>query len=270
MPRPHSREAQAKHRIPVIDRMMEVLGLLEAMADGASMQDLVASLDMPRTTIYRIVNTLQLHGMIRRNPAGKFELGPRLLGLASHVSRTPRDKDLVLAAQPHMDRLSAELGESCKLSVLDGDSVLVVATSQGRRDYALTALVGQILPMHAGAAGKQLMAHLPTARLEAELGKEREAFTEHTVTDREALSAQLREIARKGWSEDQGEGIVGINAYAAPILDKTGAVAGALSVPFLASTSRHHHEVIRKAVIRAANEISAAMPDSQYEGAGAP
>jgi len=75
-----------RHRIPVIDRMMEVLGELEAREAGASISDLVARLGLPRTTVYRILNSLQRHDMVQRSEAGSYHLGHRLLALASHVA----------------------------------------------------------------------------------------------------------------------------------------------------------------------------------------
>ena len=58
-----------KHRIPVIDRMMDVLGELEVRDSGATISDLVVKLGLPRTTVYRILNSLQLHDMVQRSEA---------------------------------------------------------------------------------------------------------------------------------------------------------------------------------------------------------
>jgi len=74
-------DAALKHRIPVIDRMMEVLTQLERRDNGATIRDLVTELKLPRTTVYRILNTLQLHDMVRRDGGGAYRLGRRLLSL---------------------------------------------------------------------------------------------------------------------------------------------------------------------------------------------
>src|SRR5690242_17887410 len=79
-------DAALKHRIPVIDRMMDVLGQLERRDSGLTIRDLVSQLHLPRTTIYRILNTLQMHEMVHRDADGAYHLGRRLLGLASHVA----------------------------------------------------------------------------------------------------------------------------------------------------------------------------------------
>src|SRR4028118_2110813 len=68
------RPATEKHSVPVIDRMMEVLTELERRVEGASITDLTATLGQPRSSIYRILNTLERHDMVRRNPDGTYVL----------------------------------------------------------------------------------------------------------------------------------------------------------------------------------------------------
>ena len=158
-------DAALKHRIPVIDRMMEVLEQLETRESGATIRDLVVQLKLPRTTIYRILNSLQLHDMVRRDEAGAYHLGRRLIGLASHVAAGASTLDLVAFATPVLEQLSNDLGEGSKLSVLDNEGILVLAAVQGRRPYALSVAPGQRMPVHAGAASKLLLAFRPDAEI---------------------------------------------------------------------------------------------------------
>ena len=144
--------AIAKHRIPVIDRMMDVLFQLEKRAGGATIRDLVEALRLPRTTVYRILNTLQFHDVVRRTAEGSYRLGPRLIALAARTFADAQDYDLATLSMPHLERLSEVTGEGSKVSVLDGDAILVVAAVQGTRQYALSVVPGQRLPLHAGAA----------------------------------------------------------------------------------------------------------------------
>lgn len=253
-------DAAQKHRIPVIDRMMDVLEQLEHRDGGASISDLVGTLELPRTTLYRILNTLQLHDMVRRDDSGAYQLGSRLLALAAHVATGGSQIDLVAIAQPLLDRLSGELGEACKLSVLDGDATLVIATSPGRREYALSVAPGQRLPCHAGAAGKLLLAHLDDAARQAALTRPLVGYTTRTLTDPKRLAAELARIRRQGWSQDRGEGLPSVLAFAAPVFDTRGHMVAALSVPFLAGTETGRMEGLRLATIATAKAISAAIP----------
>ena len=251
-----------RHRIPVIDRMMDVLALLERRPSGATIREMVEALGLPRTTVYRILNTLLHHDMVRRSDDGSLRLGPRLLALAARTIGNAHDFDLPSLAMPHLQGLSEQTGEGSKVSVLDGDGVLVVAAVQGSRDYALTVVPGQRLPLHAGAASKVLLAHLPKAELSARLGGKLAGYTGRTIRDPHRLSAELAKIRRQGFAHDKGEYAPSINAFAAPIPDRTGKVIAALSVPYLAGADKPHMEKIRVSVIAVAGAIAADLPRS--------
>lgn len=256
-------DAAARHGVPVIDRMMEVLGAVERGGGaGATIRQLTGALGLPRTTVYRILNTLQRHEVVRRDPGGAYHLGRRLLSLAARVAARATDVDLAAVAQPHLDRLAAELGEGVKLSVVDGDRVLVLAAAQGRRGYALTVAPGQQLPIHAGAAGKLLLAHQPPEGQAYLLAKPLAAYTGKTITEPGRLAAELARIRRLGWAQDRGEGAPSIQAFAAPVVAGDGRLAAAVSVPFLAGTEPSRMEEIRLAVIETARAISAALREA--------
>jgi len=251
--------AIAKHRIPVIDRMMEMLFALERRPNGATIRELVEFLRMPRTTVYRILNTLQHYDVVRRTGEGMYRLGPRLLGLAARSIRGASDYDLAAVAAPHLENLAAVTGESCKVSVLDGEELLVVAVVSGKRGYALTVAPGQRLPLHAGAAGKILLAYLPKEELKRRLRGTLARYTPRTLTDTRRLSAELARIRRQRWAQDRGEQSSGVHAFAAPIFDRNGAIIAALSVPFVAGAKASQMQNIRLAVVAAAAALGGAL-----------
>jgi DNA-binding IclR family transcriptional regulator len=249
-----------RHRIPAIDRAMDVLGLLERRLAGASIRDLVDVLGLPRTSIYRILNSLETHGMVRRSGEGSYTLGPRLLTLAARVVAEGQHYDIAAIAGPHLERLSEEIGEACKVSAMDGDGVLVLAATQGKREFALTVAPGQRLPIHAGAASKVLLASLPKPDLDKILQNPLVAYSSRTLTDPRKLRAELSRVLRQGWAHDKGEYAPSVHAFAAPIPDRTGRVVAALSVPYLAGAEPHRMEQIRVAVIAYAGAIAADIP----------
>jgi DNA-binding IclR family transcriptional regulator len=250
----------ARHRIPVIDRMMDVLFQLEKRSDGATIRDLVDRLGLPRTTVYRILNTLQFHDVVRRLGDGSYRLGPRLVALAARAVGDRHGLDLATLSKPHLDRLSRETGEASKLSVRDGDGVLVVAGAPGTREYALTVVPGQRLPLHAGAASKVLLAAMEKDELAEFLSRRLARYTSRTLADRKRLQAELARIRRQGWAQDKGEYTPSIHAFAAPIADRHGRVIAALSVPFLAGASAAHMDKVRMAAIAAAGSVAADLP----------
>ena len=249
----------AKHTIPVIDRMMDVLAELERHAGGLTIRELNEILPVPRTTIYRILNTLQRHEVVRRGEDGSYQLGRRLLSLAAHTTTRFSQANLVAACQPILERLAAELGEGVKLNVLADGGVLVLAAAQGRREYALTVAAGQRMPIHSGAAGKVLLAFEPDEFVDDLLASPLPAYTGKTLTDPRKLRAELARIRRLGWGEDRGESAPSIQAFAAPVMDGNGTVIAALSVPYLAGTSDARMEDIREVTIRTARTLCEAL-----------
>lgn len=253
-------DATSKHRIPVIDRMMDVLAQLERREGGLSIRDLVSRLHLPRTTIYRILNTLQSHEIVHRDESGNYKLGRRLLSLAAHVAAGASQVDLAAISQPILDQLASELGEGVKLNVIDNSDILVVAAAQGRREYALTVAPGQRQEPHAGAAGKLLLSHLGPTELDTWLARPLAAFTSKTLTDPKRLKSELLRIRRLGWAQDKGETTPSIQAFAAPVYDTRRELVAALSVPFLAGTGPSRMEEIRLASLAAARAISTKIP----------
>src|SRR5580693_3988994 len=101
--------------------MMEMLFVLEKRPDGATIRDLVEALGVPRTTVYRILNTLEHHDVVRRSGEGLYRLGPRLLRLAARSIGDSKGYDIATIAPPFLRSLSSETGEGSKISIVDGE-----------------------------------------------------------------------------------------------------------------------------------------------------
>jgi len=198
---------------------------------------------------------------VSRSSQGAYRLGPRLLGLAARSIGNTQGFDLAALAKPHLESLSAETGESSKISVIDGDDLMVVAASTGKREYALTVVPGQRLPLHAGAGGKTLLAYLSEDEIDRRLRLTLRRYTPRTLTDPRRLRRELAAIKRLGWAQDKGEYSSSIHAFAAPVLNRNGAVVAALSAPFVAGAQAVHMEEIRLAVVAFASRLAAALPE---------
>src|SRR5262245_28055435 len=136
------------HRIPVIDRMMTVLEALEGRRAGATVADLAQALRIPRTTVYRILNTLEGHRMVaKRSEDGGYVLGTRFVRFARFV---PELVDIAAAARPTLEALAERVHETAKLSIREGDDAVVVAVVQSPGGYAISTRVGRRFPLHAG------------------------------------------------------------------------------------------------------------------------
>ncbi|WGF88439.1 IclR family transcriptional regulator [Marinivivus vitaminiproducens] len=246
----------SRNGLPVIDRMCAMLGMLELRLQGATIRDLSDDLDLPRSTVYRSLNTLEAHGIVRRSAAGAYSLGPRVLTLAAQVREDVADDDLAAFVEPWLRRLSEIIGEASKVTVRDGDRALVIAVAQGSSGYGLTIIAGQSFPLHAGGASKLLLAHMPEPEIEAFLSQPLKGLTRRTISDPRRLANELKRIRRRGWALDRGEHSTSVHAIAAPIVDGSGGVVAALSVPFLADRDSMARSRIHTAVLDMARTIS--------------
>jgi DNA-binding IclR family transcriptional regulator len=232
-----------EHRVPAIDRAVAILDVLGKYRDGLSLAGVARECGVSRSTGYRILNSLVAADLVRRARQGHYVLGPRLLGLAAAARASLHVGHLVGVARPHLERLSAVTGEASKLSVLDQGQAMCIDAVAGSNEYALSPLVAQCFPLHAGAASKVLLAGMPAPVRAAISGGPLPRYSELTIVDRAALEAELERIAADGWAEDRGEHSRSVCALAAPVRDAAGAVAATVSMAYLAE----RHPQMRRA-----------------------
>lgn len=222
----------ADHGIPAVERAIEVMDAL-ARQPGASIRDLAAILPIPRSTIYRILKSLEDYDVALRDSRGGFELGPRLVRLARAVKS---GSDIVSIARPIIDELARTLDCGMKLSVLDDHVALVVAVAESPQTYSVTTQVGRRFPLHAGAASKVLLAFAPDRVRKEVLSRPLIQMTARTFTDPIELEAVLRQVRIEGFARDEGEFAAGVFAIARPVFDDRGECVAAVSIPFVEST----------------------------------
>jgi DNA-binding IclR family transcriptional regulator len=155
-------------------------------------------------------------------------------------------------------RLARHCGEVVHVATLDGGRVVYVDRLLGARaiDIPLSE-VGSTLPAHCTGVGKVLLAHLEAGELDAILDRHGlTTFTDRTITDRDALYAELHRVRRDGVAYDRGEVAAGLACVAAPILDRDGRVCAAISIAAPAERFAAAGEAYRSAVTRAARLVS--------------
>ncbi|MBC7619458.1 MAG: IclR family transcriptional regulator [Candidatus Saccharibacteria bacterium] len=242
----------SEHRIPAVDRAIEVLGAIETRSHPTTLRELSEELEIPKSTVYRIMNSLEAGRMVVRIESGSYVLGPRLLQLAQSVSQ---GFDLVSLAKPVMDELARQQAATVKLSVLDSGTALVVAAAIGTATFSVSTQVGTRFPLHAGAASKMLAAWLESRELDRLLPAKLERFTEATVLRKADLLREFAAIRAQGYAKDEGEHNAGVHAYAAPIFDAEGKCIAAMSVPFFGSESSTQVEKLLKALLIASDQL---------------
>lgn len=217
----------SRQGIRVIARAADVLRALEGREDGLSLGQLARQLDLPRSTVQRIVNALDAENfVIAASPTARVRLGPALMRLAG--STRFRIAEL---ARPYMEQLSGQTGETVDLSIRDHDKLVFLDQVPGSHRLRAVSAVGVSFPLHCSANGKALLASLN----DEELDRLRHnlslvAHTANTITSWQKLAAELATIRKRGIAYDREEHSAGISAVAAVVRGHTGEVA-AISIP---------------------------------------
>lgn len=246
------------YTIAVLEDAIDVLNALLAAEDGLTLGEIARETGLGKNKTFRILATIEKHRLVQRDEDGAYRLGIRFLSFGERVrSQT----NLLRAAQPAMDRLAQETGESIFLGVIDGREALCVDARESRRSIRLYAHVGRRAPLYVGGVPKLLLAFLPEQEREALLDEiELEPFTAHTMVDRAALTALLAQVREQGYIVSADDLDLGAHSVAAPIWDYSGRVVAAISIAgpsvrFTEATIRRYVEL----VCEAADDISTAL-----------
>jgi DNA-binding IclR family transcriptional regulator len=236
--------------IQVIARAAAILRALGTEPDGLSLGDIAKRIDLPRSTVQRIVAALgHERFLMSATSQARVKLGPALvmLGAAADVG-TER------IARPIMQELSDLADETVDLSILKADSAVFVEQIQGTQRLAAVSAVGKAFPLHCTANGKALLGLLAPERRAGLLAGRLKRYTKATKTDRSALETEIRDIAKSGLAYDLEEHSVGICAIGTAFRDSLGREFS-LSIPVPASRFADKRQQLSKALIRARTEL---------------
>jgi len=208
-------------------RALQILGEL---GDGSrSLDQLAETLDVHKTTVLRLLRTLESERFVQRDQHHRFSLGSRLfeLGSASLEQHAIRD-----AAMPHLQRLARDSGgQAVHLAAYENGNAVYIAKIESTSSVRMYSRVGLPAPLHATAVGKVLVCELPEGRLEQALHATTfEPFTRRTITDAATYRKVLTTVRSQGWAEDAAEHEDFINCIAAPVRDATGRIMAAVSI----------------------------------------
>lgn len=241
--------------VPALDRGLQILELLGSIDGPVRPSEVTARLGLPRTAVYELISTLQARGFIEQVEDNQITLGAQLFTLGSKYAEK---LDATQVAQEVASTLRHEVEETVQVGVLSGRNVLYIARADPNRMVRLVSAVGRQIPAHCTAIGKVLLAELPLPDLDARLGGvELEALTSQSITDKDALLADLQSIREAGIAYDHGESNLEVNCMAAPVRNVSGECVAAISISVpVARMTAEHSVVIREAVIRGAERFS--------------
>jgi IclR family pca regulon transcriptional regulator len=215
------------HFVQSLERGLAVIRAFDANNSELTLSEVARATGLTRAATRRFLLTLADLGYIRTD-GRLFMLTPRILelGYAYLSSMT-----LPEVAEPHLERLAAQVHESSSVSVLDDDSVVYVARVATSRIMTVSINVGTRFPAYATSMGRVLLAGLDEQALDAYFARaELRPFTSRTVHSPDELRAILDRVRAQGWAIVDQELEEGLRAVAAPLRDRTGRVVAAINV----------------------------------------
>jgi DNA-binding IclR family transcriptional regulator len=209
------------YSIEVLRRAFDILSVFSHAKPLLSLAEIVAAVQLPKTTVFRILCGLAERGYCEWDAqTSRYGLGFELLRLADIRRRQGNMHDV---AMPIMREIRNAVNETVILSVRAGDSRVHIDFVEGLHAMRRMADLGVPAPLYAGAASKVLLAGMADDEIEAYLQRtDLTAFQDSTITDRAVLWREVRAIRKRGFAESKGELFPGGGALAAPIRDFSG------------------------------------------------
>jgi len=218
----------AVYDVAVLGKALDLLELITDAGD-LGLADLSARSGASKASSFRILTTLHRRGYVSKDPVTRhYTPGPRLIALSfANVSKL----QLVPRARPVLEELRDELGETVNLGILADRDVLYLEIAESARSLRMSSEVGARDRLHSTSLGKAILAALPPPEARALLeAYERRPATRRTITDIEALMAELRATHERGYSIDDEENEVGARCVGVAITDVAGRPQAAVSV----------------------------------------
>lgn len=210
-----------------VERALGVLRCFQSAPGSLGITDLAGQTGLTVSTVHRLVRALTEGGLLVQDPrTERYQLGPTLVVLGRQAEQQLGYGQ----AQPMLEQLVEETGESVNLGIRTGNDVLVVLDAESTQPLRFAQEPGTRIPVHVSAMGKCLLAYGGDIGEQiAQLG-ELSGLTDRTITDRQRLADELNEVRRRGWALNDEERHPGVRAIAVPVLHYSGKAVAAVAV----------------------------------------
>ena len=214
--------------VRAVERALDILLCFTMETPTLSLTEIAEQVGMHKSTIHRLLATLESKRFITRDKAtGMYQLGFLLFELASVMLH---DLDIQRWALPYLQQLSLQSEETADLAILDNGHVVYLQVVESSQRVKIAAAVGEKLPAYCTATGKAFLAYFPEAQVRKMLAHGMTKYTENTIVSEEDLFKNLHEIRERGFSISEQEYEKDINAVAAPIMDANGCPVAVIAI----------------------------------------
>lgn len=235
-------------------RSMDILNLFIDHPE-LTFQEIIDISGIPKTSVYRMLQSLEEMGLLEKGADSKYRLGLLFLKFGHLVMAR---LDIRKIAYPIMEALHKEVKEAINLIVREGDEAIYIEKIDMYQKVRLYTAIGRRSPLYAGACSRIILSHLPSKEIEAYVKKvELKQFAMGTIIKKEQLMETIRQAQVDGYTVSHSELEDHTSAIAAPIFNHTGEVVAGISIAGIeANYQGEQIAYFRDKVKEAALEIS--------------
>ena len=235
-------------------RSMDILNLFLENPE-LTFQEIIDLSQIPKTSVYRMLLTLEEMGFVEKGKDSKYRLGLLFLTYGNLVASRLNLRQIAFDI---MQELHKELKEAINLIVRQGDETIYIEKVDVYQKVRLYTAVGRRSPLYAGACARAILSFLPDQEIETYLNKtEFERIATGTITTKDELLKSISDARVNGYTISHSELEDYTSAIAAPILDFKGEVVGGLSIAGIEANYQDENiEFYAQKVMKAADEIS--------------
>ena len=225
--------ATANYQVRALERAIDILDAFGLDTPALTLTEIAARVGLAKSTASRLLAVLEGRGWLERSPdTDRYRIGVRAFAFGQvYIQTTTLDAE----AQPFLQRLARECGQTANLGILHDGEVDDLAVVQPARPIRFDAFAGQREQAHCTGLGKVLLAALPDEELVAVVERHGlPARTPRTLATLAALRDELALVRAQGYALDDEESHLGLRCLALPVRDARGRVVASLSVSGLA------------------------------------
>jgi DNA-binding IclR family transcriptional regulator len=244
--------------VPMVANAIRIIEVFFGAGRDLSLQEIHAQTNVAKTSVFRILSTLEKLGYVHKVPeTGRFYLGSKL---ARAARRVVPGTDMVRIARPELEKLRDLFDETINLATLQNGQVIYLEILESRQSFRMVAEIGCTAPFHSTAVGKCILAFPPDdqvvmAMKQAKLTR----FTRNTIPNRAALTAAIAKVRAQGYAADIEENELGASCIGVPILDINLRALAVLSLSGPSARIRKNRHQIIQALKQTAGLIADRM-----------
>ncbi|MDF2725815.1 MAG: IclR family transcriptional regulator [Paenibacillus sp.] len=217
-----------EYSVPAIDK---TVAILNALTDQhMSIQEVHTSLNVPKSTAFVILNTLEQYSLIQKNAEGKYRLGHGVLRWGIGYMQS---MDLVTIARPHLERLVLDTPYTAHLAIADKNKAVYVDKAEGGGFVRFATRIGQTQSLHASGVGKAIASGMAAEQIAQAIGEEFASAPDKVERTVEKLLEDVQYVRQYGYSIEDEEFEEGIRCIGAPIYKDNGQVFASISITAL-------------------------------------